>query len=128
LAERTAWVFGLVCLGTWGALYIEGVMGARHGLERFAALQAAALQQTDTPDLSLWDRERVSAWRLALSEPAPPPVAVLRIAKIRLEVPVLPAPTTSRSIAPWVTSTERRCRGRMATPESPGTATGSSEA
>jgi sortase A len=32
----------------------------------------------------------VSAWRQALSEPVPAPLAVLRIPKIRLEVPVLP--------------------------------------
>ena len=90
MAERTAWAFGLVCLVTWGALYIEGVTGARHELERFAVLQAAAAQQTAAPDLSLWDPERISAWRRALNEPAPPPLAVLRIPKIRLEVPVLP--------------------------------------
>jgi sortase A len=90
LAERTAWVFGLVCLATWGALYFEGVTGARYELERFAALKAAPLQQIATPDLSLWDTERVSAWRRASREPASPPLAVLRIAKIRLEVPVLP--------------------------------------
>jgi sortase A len=87
--ERTAWAFGLVCLVTWGALYIEGVTGARHELKRFAVLQAAA-QQTETPDLSLWDPERINAWRRSLKEPAPPPLAVLRIPKIRLEVPVLP--------------------------------------
>ena len=89
VAERTAWAFGLVCVATWGALYIEGVAGARHELERFAVLQAAAASPTAT-DLSLWDPERISAWRRALSEPAPPPLAVLRIPKIRLEVPVLP--------------------------------------
>ena len=90
VAERTAWVFGLVCVVTWGALRIEGVTGARHELERFAVLQAAAARQAATPDLSLWDPERISAWRGALNEPAPPPVAVLRIPKIHLEVPVLP--------------------------------------
>ena len=90
VAERTAWVFGLVCVATWGALYIEGVTGARHELERFAVLQAAAANPTDTPDHSLWDPERISAWRRASNEPAPPPIAVLRIPKIRLEVPVLP--------------------------------------
>jgi sortase A len=37
----------------------------------------------------LWDPERISAWRHASREPAPPPLAVLRIPKIRLEVPVL---------------------------------------
>ena len=89
-AERTAWGVGLVCVVTWAALYIEGQTGARHELERFAVLQSAAAQQTATPDLSLWDDERIGAWRRALNEPAPPPIAVLRIPKIRLEVPVLP--------------------------------------
>ena len=32
LAERLAWAFGIVCLGMWGALYIEGVIGARYEL------------------------------------------------------------------------------------------------
>lgn len=89
LVERSAWTFGIVCLGTCGVLYIEGAAGARHELERFALLQAAALQHPPAPDLSLWAPERISAWRRALSEPAPPPLAVLRIPKIRLEVPVL---------------------------------------
>ena len=46
--------------------------------------------QAGTPDQSLWSPNRVSAWRKALSDPAPAPLAVLRIPKIRLEVPVLP--------------------------------------
>jgi len=89
LVERTAWTFGLVCLVTYGALYIDGAAGARHEMERFTVLQAAALQQPPAPDLSLWDPQRITAWRRALSEPVPPPLAVLRIPKIRLEVPVL---------------------------------------
>ena len=86
LVERTAWTFGSVCLVTFGALSIDGARGARHELERFALLQASALPRTPGPDLSLWDPERITAWRRALSEPAPPPLAVLRIPKIRLEV------------------------------------------
>jgi sortase A len=89
LVERATWTFGLVCLLTYGALYLDGAAGARHELERFARLQAAALQHPPAPDLSLWDPGRITAWRRALSEPAPPPLAVLRIPKIRLEVPVL---------------------------------------
>jgi sortase A len=95
-AEPVAWVAGLVCLVAWGALYVDGVTGARHELERFAALQAAGRRQagpapqTSLPDLSLWDQERITAWRGALKESAPPPLAVLRIPKIRLEVAVLP--------------------------------------
>lgn len=90
LAEHIALAVGMVCLMTWGALHIEGVRGARHELERFAVLRAAAAQQLAEPDLSLWDRERIGAWRRASSAPAPLPLAVLRIPKIRLEVAVLP--------------------------------------
>ena len=89
LVERSAWTCGIVSLVTYGALYTDGATGARYELERFALLQAAALQQPPAPDLSLWAPERITAWRRALSEPAPPPLAVLRIPKIRLEVPVL---------------------------------------
>ena len=95
-AERTALGLGLVCLVTWGALKSDGVVGSRHELERFAALQAeqaaamqpAALHQTPAPDLSLWDPKRISAWRRASNDSAPPPLAVMRIPKIGLEVPV----------------------------------------
>jgi sortase A len=89
LAERTSWAFGLVGLMWWGAFHIEVATSTRHDLERFAALQGVATQ-AETPDQSLWSPNRVSAWRKALSEPAPAPIAVLRIPKIRLEVPVLP--------------------------------------
>jgi sortase A len=88
LAERAAWTFGIVCLVTYGALYIDGAAGARHELARFAILQAAAVESS-APDMSLWDPKRVAAWKGALNEPAPPPLAVLRIPKIHLEVPVL---------------------------------------
>jgi hypothetical protein len=121
-------MFGTLCLVTWGTLYIDGTAGARHDVERFALLQAAALQQPAAPDLSLWDPERISAWRHASREAAPPPLAVLRIPKIRLEVPVLPGTDEFTLNPPSVTSTTRHCRERMATPESPDTATGSSEA
>ena len=89
-AERTAWGVGLLCLTAWAVSHIEGIRGARHELERFAVARAAAAQQTAEPDLSLWDPERIEAWRRALTGPVPPPLAVLRIPKIRLEVPVLP--------------------------------------
>ena len=89
LAERTSWAFGLAGLVWWGAFHIEVATSTRHDLERFAALQVVA-PQAGTPDQSLWSPDRVSAWRKALSEPAPAPLAVLRIPKIRLEVPVLP--------------------------------------
>ena len=90
IAERAAWACGVVCLALWGALQLDSETAARREVERFARVRAAALQQTGAPDLSLWDPERVSAWQLALHEPAPQVLAVLRVPKIRLEVPVLP--------------------------------------
>lgn len=68
--------------------HIEVATSTRHDLERFAALQTSSLHSR-VPDQSLWSSDRVNAWRAALSEPAPPPIAVLRIPKIGLEVPVL---------------------------------------
>jgi len=90
LAERTTWSLGIVCLVTWAVLSLDGAIGARHELARFATLQASAPTRTGAPDLSLWDVERIAGWRRTLTEPAPPPLAVLRIAKLKLEVAVLP--------------------------------------
>ena len=89
LAERASWTFGLVGLVWWSAFHIGVANSTRHDLERFAAIQALAAP-AGTPDQSLWSPNRISAWHEALSEPVPAPLAVLRIPKIRLEVPVLP--------------------------------------
>jgi sortase A len=40
-------------------------------------------------DQSLWDPRRIRAYARAVVRPAPPPLAVLRIPRLRLEVPVL---------------------------------------
>jgi sortase A len=91
LAERASWAFGLVGLVWWGAFHAGVASWTRHDLERFAALQRAAVASpAGTPDQSLWSPNRVIAWREALGEPAPAPLAVLRIPKIRLEVALLP--------------------------------------
>ena len=96
LAERTAWTLGLAALAIWSAVNLAGIAGSREDLARFEALRAAGVPQgrvlpaAPAPDLSEWDVERVRAWRAVLTEPAPPPLAILRIPKIRLEVAVLP--------------------------------------
>ena len=88
LAEKASWTIGLVGLASWGTFHAGATTIARHDLQRFAALQISA--PAGALDQSLWSRERVSAWRKALLDPAPAPLAVLRIPKIRLEVAVLP--------------------------------------
>ena len=83
VGERACWALGLAGLLWWGAHELGVTSSAREDLQRFAALRVA-------PDQSLWSPARVNAWRQALSKPAPAPLAVLRVPKIRLEVAVLP--------------------------------------
>jgi sortase A len=89
LAEWSAWAFGVSGLVWYGAFQAGVVTSTNSDLARFAALQSEARQGT-APDQALWSPERVSAWTKAERDPSPPPLAVLRIARIRLEVPVLP--------------------------------------
>jgi len=86
--ERASWAFGLVGLACWGAFEVGVATSTRRELERFEASRVVA-QQVGTSDLSLWSQQRIAAWRKALLEPATAALAVLRIPKIRLEVPVL---------------------------------------
>ena len=85
--ERTSWTLGVVGLAGLALFHVRSATSTQHDLDRFAAIQAAA-RQPGTPDQSLWSPVRVTAWRAALTEPAP--LAVVRIPKIQLEVPVLP--------------------------------------
>ena len=64
LAEGTCWALGLAGLAWWGAFHVDVALSTRHHLDRFAALRE-------------------------VSELAPLPLAVLRIPKVGLEVPVL---------------------------------------
>jgi sortase A len=87
--ERLAWTFGCVCLLAWSAGYVDHVVGAQREISRFAAARAATLSATRPVDLTLWSPQRIAAWRTAMEEPAPIPLAVMRIPRIGLEVAVL---------------------------------------
>jgi sortase A len=89
VVEITCWVIGLVGLAGWSTFHVRSVTSTRQNLERFATLKSIALP-AGTPDQSLWSPKRVSAWQTALNNPAPVPLAVIRIPKIHLEAPVLP--------------------------------------
>jgi len=90
LAERSAWVLGLAFVLSWSAFWVEGVLGSRRAIDRFEALQAAEQHPAASkPDTSLWSRERIAAWRLAVKEPGPAPLGIMRIPRIHLEAPVL---------------------------------------
>jgi len=87
-AERASWAFGLVGLMWWTTFQVGVATSTRQELEHFAASRLVA-EAVGTSDLSLWSPQRIAAWRKALLEPATAAIAVLRIPKIRLEVPVL---------------------------------------
>ncbi|HVH29598.1 MAG TPA: class D sortase [Vicinamibacterales bacterium] len=86
--ERASWAFGLAGLVWWTTFQVGVATSTKQDLERFAASRLVA-QEVGTADLSLWSPQRIAAWRKALLEPAGAALAVLRIPKIRLEVPVL---------------------------------------
>ena len=88
ITECASWAFGLAGLAWWGTFHVGVATSTKQELERFAASRLVA-QDVGTSDLSLWSQERIAAWRKALLEPATASLAVLRIPKIRLEVPVL---------------------------------------
>jgi sortase A len=88
--EGIAWLVGIALMVDCGASYLGGTIASRQMVRRFAELRAAAQQQqARAPDLTLWSEKRIDAWRNTLDAAAPAPLAVLRIPRIGLEVPVL---------------------------------------
>ena len=85
--EVLAWTVGVVCLAGWVLATAGGSAGRREELARFAAQKA--LQVAGPPDQSLWSPERIQAWNETQKRAGPAPLAILRIPRIGLEVPVL---------------------------------------
>jgi sortase A len=90
VVERLIWAIGVITVAIWAVAYFSGVAGAHREMRRFEALRSAGrLEATASPDQVLWSPERKKAWRETLSQNAAPPLAVLRIRRLGLEVPVL---------------------------------------
>jgi sortase A len=91
LLERCAWAAGIVAVSCWIVVTLSGRLGARHELNRFAALLPATsvLAVAAEPDRSTWAPVRIQAWRASLSQEAPAPLAVLRVPRLGIEVAVL---------------------------------------
>jgi sortase A len=82
-----AWTTATFSLVFVGAQYFDGTRGRHEALDRFAELRATHAR-TAAPDLTLWSPQRVAAWQRALTLPSQTPLAVLRIPRIHVEVPV----------------------------------------
>ncbi len=87
-AERAAWTIGIFALAVWTAIDVSATMSARRAMKHFAVYQTS-LSTPSSPDRHLWSPERVRAWEDSLSRDAPEALAVLRIPRIGVEVPVL---------------------------------------
>ena len=94
--ERLLLVAGLLMLGMYAIARIHGEVLSRAEVQRFMTLQARSQEgaprlgmRTDSPDFSLWSEKRIKQYQESLAAAFSPAVAVLRIPKIHLEVPVL---------------------------------------
>jgi sortase A len=122
--EILAWTLGLVLLAVWGLGRLVGNALEQRDLRRFERAREATVTPAEPParvatalprvdphavDQSRWDYRRIQAYVRALNEDAPPPLAVLRIPRIGLEVPVLEGTdelTLDRAVG-WIEGTAR---------------------
>jgi sortase A len=99
--EVAAWCTGAVLIAVFLVSRLDASLSRRTGLAKFeraklAASQpdnasgfARALSEFDSPDKTLWSPERVQGFQASLTEDFAAPLAVLRVPRIGLEVPVL---------------------------------------
>jgi len=98
--ERIFLVIGLTLLAIWAGARIYGSLASRASINLFRA-NTAAMSGTDNTarlkdgplaepavDFTLWNPKRVVAYKESLSAKTDLPLAILRIPKINLEVPV----------------------------------------
>jgi sortase A len=96
--ERILFLLGLVLLAVWGGAWADRVISSRAALLKFQADESEPAQSSGTQiydrasrsvvDLSLWSPKRVQAFKDSLAEDVDAPIALLKISKIHLEVPV----------------------------------------
>jgi sortase A len=95
--ERWLWGVGLALLGVYLLARGHGAFMKRRAVEAYAAQRAApspdapsaAELPADAVDTHLWSPQRIREYEQSLAGNAPPTLAVLRIPRIHLEVPVL---------------------------------------
>lgn len=78
--ERAAYGSGFLLLGMWLGVTAGGKLLAQHAVESF---EAAAVDQTG------WSAHRIAAYAASRLTPTSPPLAVLKIPRLNLSVPVL---------------------------------------
>jgi sortase A len=96
--ERLLLILGLLLIAIYGAARMYRTVLSRAELKRFQDVRAEQFVKKaerfplDTRfklDFSLWSEKRIAGYESSLAQYIDPPLAVLRISKVHLEVPVL---------------------------------------
>jgi hypothetical protein len=97
-AEHIVLAIGLTLLAIWGAARFHRAFASRAAIARFEAENATSVAQTPSIaldpilsskiDFRLWSVKRIEAYEDSLTKKTDMPLAILRIPKIALEVPV----------------------------------------
>jgi sortase A len=97
-AERILLLVGLVFLSIWGTAKLHSMLGSRAAISRFRAAEAmkssANTFSSEDPvtgarvDFHLWSPQRITGYRNSFTREEVPLLAILRIPRINLEVPV----------------------------------------
>jgi sortase A len=96
--ERLLLILGLLLIAIYVAAYVHRAILSRAELKRFRDLQVEQPVETAARfppgtqsklDFNLWSEKRIAAYEQSLTQYIDPPLAVLRISKVHLEVPVL---------------------------------------
>jgi sortase A len=95
--ERVLMALGLALLAVYVAVRTDGALLARARILSFEASHkslsvtrgSTGLQDASPVDFTLWSEKRIDSYKQSLVQRFDPPLALLRVAKIHLEVPVL---------------------------------------
>ena len=117
--QYAAAIAGVLLVGIWFAAWVHGKVMSRRDLASFETARAAhvhvevaPMAQSETPsgapvDTSLWAEGRTREYRESLLHDFGVPLAVMRIRKLEIEVPVLPGTddlTLNRGVG-WIQGT-----------------------
>jgi sortase A len=87
--EAIAWATGIVCLVYVAMRHIDSVHSTREATRDFTERKNAEHHGRGSVDLTLWSEQRIKAWQSTQDLASPTALAILRIPRIGLDVPVL---------------------------------------
>lgn len=94
--ERVLMILGVLILALYGVAVVHRTVLSKSELQRFKAQQMAlaadphnVAMASTIPDFSLWSEKRIRDYQESLAARFAPAIAILRIPKLHLEVPVL---------------------------------------